>query len=221
MNVSGDYRPYIVRQGDHLAQLAYVHGFDATEVWNHERNAELRELGRKPELLAPGDILYLPVKPKEGLAFSAGTSNRYQARVPVVSVSLAFKDAERVLADEPYEVFGMGTDGSDGQTEKRKTDADGKVALELPVTTREVTIVFPRQNVAYEVRVGDMDPVAEMSGVQKRLENLGYLPRERESASEDVYLQAAIAEFQKQHGLSPTGSLDDATSNLLKDEHGL
>lgn len=219
--MSGDYRPYIVRQGDHLARLAYVHGFDAAEVWSHERNAELREMGRKPELLAAGDILYLPIKPKEGLAFSAGTSNRYQARVPTVNVSLAFKDADRVLADEPYEVHGLGTDGSAGQTEERKTDADGKVQLELPVTTREVTIVFPRQNVAYEVRVGDMDPASEMSGIQKRLENLGYLPRDRESASEGAYLHAAIAEFQKRHGLSPTGTLDDATSNLLKDEHGL
>ena len=219
--MSGDYRPYIVRQGDHLARLAYVHGFDAAEVWSHERNAELREMGCKPELLAAGDILYLPIKPKEGLAFSAGTSNRYQARVPTVNVSLAFKDADRVLADEPYEVHGLGTDGSAGQTQERKTDADGKVQLELPVTTREVTIVFPRQNVAYEVRVGDMDPVAELSGIQKRLENLGYLPRERESASEGAYVQGAIAEFQKQHGLSPTGTIDNDTSNLLRDEHGL
>jgi hypothetical protein len=219
--VSGDYRPYIVRPGDHLAQLAYVHAFDANEVWSHERNADLRQMGRTPELLAPGDILYLPVKPKEGMAFSAGTSNRYRAQVPTVKVSLAFKDADRVLSDEPYEVHGLGTDGSDGQTEARKTDADGKIELELPVTTREVSIVFPIQNVAYEVRVGDMDPVAELSGVQKRLENLGYLPRDRESASEGAYLQGAIAAFQKQHGLSPTGTLDQGTTRLLKDEHGL
>jgi Putative peptidoglycan binding domain len=221
MSVSEDYRPYIVRQGDHLARLAYVHGFDATEVWNHENNNGLREMGRKPELLAPGDILYLPGKPKESLAFYAGTSNRYQARVPVVNVALAFKDADQVLSDEPYEIHGLGTDGSDGQTEERKTDSEGKVSLELPVTTREVTIVFPRQNIAYEVRVGDMDPVAEMSGIQKRLENLGYLPRDREGGFEGAYLQAAIAEFQKRHGLAPTGTLDDNTSNLLKDEHGL
>jgi hypothetical protein len=171
--------------------------------------------------LAPGDVLYLPVKPKEGLAFSAGTSNRYRAQIPTVKVSLIFKDDERVLADEPYEVHGLGTDGSAGQTETRKTDADGKIELELPVTTREVSIVFPTQNVAYEVRVGDMDPVAELSGIQKRLENLGYLPRDRESASEGAYMQSAIGEFQKRHGLSPTGALDEATSNLLKDEHGL
>ena len=219
--MSGDYRPYIVRQGDHLARLAYVHGFDANEVWSHESNAELRVMGRTPEILNPGDILYLPVKPKEGLAFSAGTSNRYRAQVPTVKVSMAFKDADRVLADEPYEVHGLGTDGSSGQPEARKTDGNGKVELELPVTTREVTIIFPNQNIAYEVRVGDMDPASEISGVQKRLENLGYLPRDRESASEAAYMQGAIAQFQKEHGLSPTGTLDENTSKLLKDEHGL
>ena len=221
MNVSGDYRPYIVRQGDHLARLAFIHGFEADEVWNHERNGELREMGRTPELLAPGDVLYLPVKPKEGLSFSANTSNRYQARVPQIKVSMVFKDADRILADEPYEIHGLGTDGSSGQPETRKTDAAGKIDLELPVTTREVTIVFPGPNVAYEVRVGDMDPLAELSGIQKRLENLGYLPRERESAAEGAYVQSAIAAFQKRHGLSPTGTLDEATTKLLKDEHGL
>ena len=219
--MSGDYRPYIVRQGDHLARLAFIHGFEAEEVWNHERNAELREMGRTPELLAPGDILYLPVKPKEGLAFSAFTSNRYQARVPRIKVSMVFKDDERTLANEPYEIHGLGTDGSSGPPEQRTTDAEGKIELELPVTTREVTVVFPGPNVAYEVRVGDMDPVAELSGIQKRLENLGFLPRERESAAEGEYVQAAIAAFQKKHGMSPTGTLDEATSKLLKDEHGL
>lgn len=219
--MSGDYRPYIVRQGEHLARLAYVHGFDANAVWKHEQNAPLREMGRTPELLNPGDILYLPVKPKEGLAFSAGTSNRYRAQVPQVKVSLTFKDADQVLANEPYEIHGLGTDGSSGPPETRKTDGDGKVDLELPVTTREVTIVFPNQNIAYEVRVGDMDPETEMGGIQKRLENLGYLPRERDSASEAAFMQAAISQFQKQHGLSPTGTLDEATTKLLKDEHGL
>lgn len=219
--MSGNYRPYIVRQGDHLTRLAYVHGFDADTVWNHERNAELREMGRSPDILAPGDILYLPVKPKDGLAFSAGSGNRYRAQVPKIKVSLTFMDADQVLANERYEVHGLGTDGSSGQSALHETDGDGTVELELPVTTREVTIVFPNQNIAYEVRVGDMDPLAEMAGIQKRLENLGYLPRERESAAEGAYVQAAIAEFQKKHGLSPTGTIDDQTSKLLKDEHGL
>jgi hypothetical protein len=221
MTMSGDYRPYIVRQGDYLARLAHIHGFDAGEVWNHEQNAALRELGRTPDVLAPGDVLYLPVKPKEGLAFSANTSNRYQAEVPKVKVSLIFKDDDRVLSDEPYEVHGLGSEGSSGQADERKTDADGRVNLELPVTAREVTVVFPRQNVAYEVRVGDMDPEAELSGIKKRLENLGFLVHEREGASDDEYLRGAVASFQKKSGLPATGTLDDATKKALKDAHGL
>lgn len=219
--MSEDYRPYVVRQGDHLARLAYIHGFDAAEVWNHERNAELRAMGRTPEILAPGDVLYLPLKPKEGLSFSAFTSNRYRAQVPKVKVAMVFKDADRVLANEPYEIHGLGTDGSSGQGETRSTDGQGKVELELPVTTREVTIVFPNQNVAYEVRVGDMDPVTEIMGIQKRLENLGYFPRTEDNGAEAAYMSGAVSAFQKRHGLSPTGTIDEKTSQLLKDEHGL
>jgi hypothetical protein len=219
--MSGDYKPYIVRQGDYLGKLAYLHGFDADEVWNHERNTELRDLGRSPNILAPGDILYLPVKPKEGLSFTSGTSNRYRATVHKVKVSIVFKDDSRVLADEPYEVFGLGSEGSDGQTAERKTDGDGRIELELPVTTREISIVFPRQNVSYEVRVGDMDPENELSGIKKRLANLGFLVREIDSEAGDDQLSGAILAFQKKRGLPATGALDDATKKALKDEHGL
>ena len=219
--MKGDYRPYVVRQGDHLAKLAHTHGFDAEEVWGHEQNTDLRQLLRTPDVLAPGDILHVPVKPKEGLAFAAGTSNRYRAAVPKIKVSLTFKDEERVFSNEPFEVHGLGSEGTHGQTSEGKTDANGRLNLELPVTAREVSIVFPNQNVAYDVRIGDMDPAAELSGIKKRLENLGYLPRDCDLGTEDAYLVAALSAFQKKHGLEGTGAVDDATKRALEEEHGL
>jgi hypothetical protein len=35
--MSGDMQPYVVRQGDYLVKLAWVHGFDAEEVWADEK----------------------------------------------------------------------------------------------------------------------------------------------------------------------------------------
>jgi hypothetical protein len=37
-------QPYVIKQGDHLALLAYKFGFDADTVWNDPKNAQLRQL---------------------------------------------------------------------------------------------------------------------------------------------------------------------------------
>ena len=80
--MSEEKRPYVVRQGDYLVKLGFVYGFDAEEVWNDAKNEEIR--GRRPDhnVLAPGDIVYIPVKKKEGLPIIKGTTNHYVAKVP-------------------------------------------------------------------------------------------------------------------------------------------
>src|SRR5208337_3002899 len=52
--------PYVVRQGDYLAQIAFRRGFVADRVWSAPENATLREARKDPNILAPGDILHVP-----------------------------------------------------------------------------------------------------------------------------------------------------------------
>ncbi len=84
-------------------------------------------------------------------------------------------------------------------------------------------VVFAKRNFVFPVRLGDMDPIAETSGVRARLEHLGYLPSSAAALSEgetDARLITAIQEFQRAHGAEPTGELDDATRSALEKAHG-
>jgi hypothetical protein len=101
-------RPYVVKQGDYLTKLAHTFGFDAEEVWNDPKNAELKQRRADMDVLAPGDVVYLPEASKEGLPLTPGTSNRYTAKVPKIEVTLAFQDGDAPLANEPCEVLGLG-----------------------------------------------------------------------------------------------------------------
>ena len=92
--MSEDMRPYVVRQGDYFVKLAFVHGFDADEVWSDAKNDEIRGRRADHHILAPGDIVYLPVKKKEGLPIVKGTTNRYTATVPRVVVKLLLQNAD-------------------------------------------------------------------------------------------------------------------------------
>ena len=75
----------------------------------------------------------------------------------------------------------------------------------------------------YRVRVGDIDPAGEVSGVRQRLRHLGFRAplgtpeTEEEANAADA---EAIAAFQVSQGLEETGSLDDATLAALESEHG-
>jgi hypothetical protein len=52
--------PYVIKQGDYLAKIAHRFGFDAIAVWNDETNATLRTVRPNPNILYPGDVLYVP-----------------------------------------------------------------------------------------------------------------------------------------------------------------
>lgn len=205
-------KPYVVRQGDTMTKLAYVRGFDAGEVWKDERNDALRERRPDMDVLAPGDIVYLPEPKRDGLPITKGTTNRYVAKVPKITVHLALQGEDGApLAGEPYEIRGLGepVPGAVGD--------GGAVSFEAPITVREVTLVLTERGLVFPVRVGDLDPLDEASGVRMRLAHLGYL---RAPHEDDAAFDAAVAAFQAAQGLDVTGTVDDATRSALKQAHG-
>jgi hypothetical protein len=211
--------PYVVRQGDYLAKLAHQFGFDADDVWNDPANGALRELRKTPDVLYPGDVLQLPVAKPESQSLVGGSGNAYAASIPCVEVILVLRDdTGNLLPSEPCEIEGCGP--PDGPAPPpTSSDGDGKITLAVPVTQREVTIHLPRKNVTLQVLVGDLDPIEETSGVQKRLQNLGYGDWS-EADEEDETLAGATRAFQKDAGLEPTGTLDDELRQALLRRHG-
>ena len=216
---SGEPKPHIVKQGEYLAKLAFVHGFDADKVWNDGKNAELKEKRPDPNVLAPGDVIHFPDAKKEGEPISKGTTNSYSVNVPKVKVELLFRDGDQPLAGEECAVEGLGAPGPDLPT---STDGGGKLALEVPVTTRELFVRFPqREGMMLHFFVGDVDPVEEEAGVTTRLLNLGYLPPyfDDDPDQQAECVKKAVAAFQAENGLDPTGELDEATRKALGDGH--
>lgn len=218
-----DLIPYVIRQGDYMTKLAHTCGFDVDEVWNDSKNDAIRALRPDKDILAPGDIVYLPKEPKPGLDFTKEATNKFKATVPKVEVTITFMDPDGPFANEPFEVQGLERPGegaaTGGPKDERTTDGDGKATLSVPVTVREVVAFFPKRNTAFAIRVGDMDPEDETTGIKKRLANLGYLPPDLSKDAESEYLPSAIRSFQKDQGLTITGTLDDATIKALKAAH--
>jgi hypothetical protein len=189
--------PYIVRQGDYVTKLAAVHGFDADEVWNDPKNEDLRKLRPDPNILAPGDILYIPENKKDELPIEKGTENNYSAKVPEVEIALVFQDQDgKPIAGEDYQILGLTQEGAPPPADQTKDD--GVITLKVPVTLREASVTFPRRALTFVVGIGDMDPKEEMSGIVKRLDNLGFYYVDAELGIDpDTALRSATIAFQR------------------------
>ncbi len=204
--------PHVVAQGEHLEKLAFLHGFDAREVWKDPKNDAIRALRKDPLVLAPGDIVFIPAPEKTTLPVSMGTTNKYKAKVPVVEVHLVLHDeGGGPLADEPYLVEGL---GGAAEAKERKTSEGGAVSFEAKVHLREVTLFFPRKHLRLAVRVGDLDPLEERSGLAGRLANRGFLALSGPPTDEQI--KAALQAFQRSRKLSETGILDSDTRSALE-----
>jgi ribosomal protein L16 Arg81 hydroxylase len=97
-------QPYIICEGDYLAKLAHQFGFDADTVWNDPKNAQLQQVRPNPNILLPGDVLYIPdqtvAKPQQSV--TTGTTNTFVTDTPTVTITVQFTDTS--LASQAYSV---------------------------------------------------------------------------------------------------------------------
>ncbi|MFO0547800.1 MAG: peptidoglycan-binding domain-containing protein [Polyangiaceae bacterium] len=213
-------RVHVVKQGEYLDQIAYRTGLRATVIWEDAANAELRSRRKHPNMLAPGDLLHIPDdNGSPPLRVVVGGTNRFRAQVPKVQVSFVVQLEGKPVGRELYVIEGL------VEVQRGSTDDSGTVAFAVPIDVREVRVVFPRLARVFPVRVGELDPADELSGVRQRLEHLGYggwtldgsarLPANSDRAA----LGDAIRMFQRDRRLPPTGVLDDDTRQALEKAH--
>ena len=50
-------------KGDYLTKIAKEHGFsDYRIIWDHAQNKQLKELRKNPNVIYPGDKLFIPTR---------------------------------------------------------------------------------------------------------------------------------------------------------------
>jgi hypothetical protein len=203
--------PYVVRQGEYLAELAHRFGFDADTVWAHARNAELRALRRTGEVLHPGDVVHVPRGTARRARFTHGARHETIVEVATVRVRVVFEDHEGPIDDEACELLGVAA-----HPLARRTDAQGGIDVDVPVGLREFSVRFATSPVSFPVRVGELDPIDTRTGLWQRLTHLGL---NAGPAPEERGVRDALAAWQRANHLPPTGTLDDESRRRLEVAH--
>ncbi len=204
---------YVVRQGDSMASLAIDTGHFWETIWNAAANAELKEVRQNPYVLLPFDRVTIPeINPKTESGETEERHRFVRKGAPEILI-IRFLRGDEPRANEPYLV------DIDGTASEGVTDADGQVEIVIPPDARRGNMTFPSEGDEYELDLGHLDPITELSGVQTRLRNLGFFDELIDGEPSEA-LTKAIRAFQKDAGIEGTGELDDDLRAALVENHG-
>jgi hypothetical protein len=208
-------RWHTLQQGDCISSIADQYRHFWQTIWNHPNNQSLRELREDPDQLMPGDEIWVPdLRAGEE---SAAVDQRHQFRRRGVPAKLRLRFLIKGVPREndPYRIV---IDG--GEIVRGNLDGDGMMDVSIPPSAQRAQVFIGEgaNEARYEFQLGHIDPLNEISGIQRRLENLGYAcPTTGEL---DDRTRGAILAFQKGKGLEETGEPDDATQSAIRDAHG-
>jgi Putative peptidoglycan binding domain len=208
-----------VRQGECLSSITKAHGFaDCRTIYDHPQNSALRQRRPDPNVLGPGDRVYVPEKELREETGATGRRHRYVRSDPRTFLRILLEDPRHgPLSRKRYQLhFG-------NQVREGRTSSTGLLDEEIPPDLEDATLmVWPDASaraIVSLLKVGHLDPPGEIAGVAGRLRNLGYYagPADGRMTPE---LEMTLRRFQEMHRLPVDGTPNAGTVAKLKDLHG-
>jgi hypothetical protein len=211
---------YTVKQGDHLSKLAKTYGFsDYNTIWNDPNNSNLQQQRQNPNVLYPGDSVYIPDRELRDESAATDQKHKYVKNATTLKLRLTLVDLyEKPIANAKC-VLALGS-----TSVNVTTDGNGMFEQVIQPTDRNGTLVIqddqtPAGNTQLTLKVGDLDPVDQVSGQTARLNNLGYFAGDVDTPDPKAF-ESAVEEFQCDQSLTVDGICGPNTQAALKKVHG-
>jgi len=211
---------HTVKQGEYIALIAAQYGFSNwQDIWNLPQNSALKNQRQNPNVLCPGDQVYVPDLEVKNTPKPTDNTHKFTLTTTTLKLRLTLQDMyEKPIANAKC-VLSL-----NGNTINVTTDGSGNITQTIPSTTQNGVLVIldsqtPFNNVQIPLLVGGLDPVTEVSGQKTRLQNLGYALDVAGSPGDDG-LESAVEEFQCDNGLTVDGICGPVTQAKLKQVYG-
>lgn len=214
---------HTVKQGETLSRIARQYGFASAQVlYDHPENQNFRQLRTNPDIIYPGDKVFIPEKTPP--SFKAKTNKKttfiVKREKEILRTRIKLEDESDDSLASQKAILAIG----DQQIESQIA-ADGFVEWKLPkkITRHGVIRLFldEENKVTHEIKIdlGSLDPVTEASGVQARLNALGFYCGEVDNKIKEKSEQA-IKEFQTAKQLTVDGIAGPITQAELENQYG-
>lgn len=196
--------------GETTSSLAKKKGFFWRTIWEHGENAALRARRKDPNVLYETDEIFIPERETKTVSKGTEAQHVFRRKGEPSKIKMQMLQLGKPRADEDYilEVDGKQTNG--------KTDADGRLEHFIPGDAKSGKLIFKGGKEVHHLRLGNLDPLDQISGVQQRLNNLGYncggeMGKLGEKTGE------ALKKFQADNKLEASGEPDAATKAKLEE----
>lgn len=230
-----------VQPGEYLAQIAARYGItDYRQIWDDPHNAALKVKRPSPNVLNPGDVLFIPDRREKDLGRSTTQVHNFQVDAGPVKLQIVVHD----VGDKPV-------GGAQGRLSlgkrvlDRPADGAGTLEYDLSLDDREGLLKLTAERIAEGQRdvplvIGGLDALEpepfdpkdaqraarQKAAWQNRLNNLGYFAGV-EPTDEEPF-RWALQEFQCEHmgkdnsspAKKPSGVADAETADALRKAHG-
>lgn len=159
---------YTVRQGDYMAKIARMSGLtDWRAVWERPENEGLRALRRSPNILLPGDRVFIPDANTAQDHIDSDQRHSFRRKdTSIVFRTTVYDEDRRPRAGVAY-TLRAGMTAVEGNA-----DENGVVLEEIRPGTEYIDLDIDGE--AVRILIGALDPIEDVSGIQARLANLGY-----------------------------------------------
>jgi N-acetylmuramoyl-L-alanine amidase len=213
---------HTVQQGEYLASIAQQYGFaDWHLIYDHPQNAGVKRMRPNPNVIMPGDELYIPDKTQKQESGPTEKRHKFQIKTSKVWLRIVLKDAEdKPIANQPYTLTVA------WRPRKGTTDGSGLLQQEIPMGSKSAELSLDKLAVSWHLQIGHLDPVdsaddesAGIEGVQARLNNLGFYCGHVDGIL-GSRTEAALNAFQKKYGITDSGLPDSTTRSKLVELHG-
>lgn len=215
-------KTHTVKQGEYLSSIAKDYGFaNWRTIYDHPQNADLRQRRPNPNVLLPGDKIYIPDKEAKKEASATEQQHQFQLTGAKNRVRIILRDhAGKPVTGEPYTLQVAGHEF------KSTTKAGGLIDHPILRDAKSGTLKLDQKGLSWALKIGHLDPVHDqrrtvISGIQARLNNLGF-----HCGKVDGILgpktKTAIMRFQKVvlKRDEPDGEIDSETRDRLSNTHG-
>ncbi len=201
------------REGDCFINICKEEGFFGETVWNHPENQELRQKRKQLNIIKKGDRIFIPDFEIKEYSGETEQCHTFYLIGSLIQFSLTLLNLGQPRANEDFILK------IDGKSRNGKTDENGTLNEQIPSKARYGLLLLGENQEEITINFGYIDPIDEISGVQQRLQNLGFYEGE---IDDELNLEtvAAIAEFQRSVELSGEGELNEETRQKLVEVNG-
>jgi N-acetylmuramoyl-L-alanine amidase len=208
-------KTHTVKKGNCFASISKQYGFhDANILYSDAANASLKSKRPNMHVLSPKDKVAIPEKMPKTVDLAAETSTTFKVKGIITEFKLVVEDFDgNALADKAYllDIEGLKFEG--------KTDGTGLIeeTINAQSVRGELTVYLDaekKNSIFWPLKIGCLMPINEISGIQSRLNNLGYFCA-NENGDEDESTKASVRAFKKKHDLADNDLIEQAVQDKL------